>query len=142
MVVVVPQMHQEQKSCDGSFVRIKSDKLTNMARQTLENIKKYKARDRKRLADRERKELREQREKSRNSIWSKIFGYKEQPEPTDEELIKMHENSGSPGCIWLPETFWIDYRYSINAEVAHRLLLAAEHADEVAVSTKDLERLI
>jgi len=142
MVVVVPQMRHEQKPCDGSFIRIPSEKLKTMALQTLENIKKYKAKDRKRLADRERKELQEKREKRRNSIWSKIFGYKEQPEPTDEELIKMHENSGSPGCIWLPETFWIDYRYEKNIEVAHRLLNATEYADEVAVSTKDLERLI
>jgi hypothetical protein len=141
MVVVVPHI-PEQKPCDGSFVRLSSDKLKNMALNTLDNIKVYKANDRKRLADRERKELREQREKSRNSIWSKIFGYKERPEPTDDELIKMHENSGSPGCIWLPETFWIDYRYEKNIEVAHRLLNAANHADEVAVSTKDLERLI
>lgn len=141
MVVVVPQI-PEQKPCDGSFVRISSEKLKKMALTTLDNIKKYKAHDRKRLADRERKELREQREKSRNSIWSKIFGYKERPEPTDDELIKMHENSGSPGCIWLPETFWIDFRYEKNKEVAYRLLNAAEHADEVAVSTKDLERLI
>ncbi len=142
MVVVVPQMHQEQKPCDGSFIRLPSEKLKGMALQTLENIKKYKARDRKRLADRERKELQEKQEKRRKSIWSKIFGYKEQPEPTDEELIKMHEGKGGGDTIWLPETFWIDFRYSKNAEVAHRLLLAAEHADEVAVSTLDLERLI
>lgn len=141
MVVVVPQVH-EQKPCDGSFVRIPSEKLTALAFKSLDNIKKYKAADRKKLADRERKELRERREKSRNSIWSKIFGYKERPEPTDEELIKMHENSGNPSCIWLPETFWIDFRYEKNIEVAYRLINAAKHADEVAVSTKDLERLL
>lgn len=141
MVVVVPQM-QNSRTCDGSFVRLPSEKLKNMALNTLDNIKFYKAKDRKKLADRERKELREYEEKRRKSIWSKIFGYKERPEPTDEELIKRHENSGSPGCIWLPETFWIDYRYEKSIEVAHRLLNAAEHADEVAVSTQDLERLI
>jgi hypothetical protein len=54
----------------------------------------------------------------------------------------MHEGSGTPGLIWFPETFWIDYRYEKNIEVAHRLLNAASYADEVAVSTQDLERLI
>jgi hypothetical protein len=139
MVVVVPQVH-EQKPCDGSFVRIPSDKLTQMALKSLDNIKVYKARDRKELANRERKELLARREKKRNSIWSKIFGYKEQPMPTDEELIKMHEQSGDG--IWLPETVWIDFRYQKNIEVAYRLINAAKHADEVAVSTKDLERLL
>lgn len=142
MVVVVPQMHQERKPCDGSFIRISSAKLKEMANQTLENIKLYKAHDRKRLASRERKEFLERQEKKRNSIWSKLFGYKEVPVPTDEEFIKLHGGKGGGDTIWLPETFWIDFRYSKNAEVAHRLLLAAEHADEVAVSTKDLERLI
>ncbi len=139
MVVVVPQVH-EQKPCDGSFVRISSDKLTQMARQSLENIKKYKARDRKRLADKERDEYNKRIEKKRNSLWSKLFGYTEPPTPSDEELIKMHEQSGDG--IWLPETFWIKFRYQTNIEVAYRLINAAKYADEIAVSTKDLERLI
>ena len=139
MVVVVPHV-PEQKPCDGSFVRISSANLKEMANRTLKNIPKYKAYDRERLAKRLKKELLEEREKSRNSIWSKIFGYKEKPIPSDEELIKAHEGSGEG--IWLPETFWIDFRYSKNIEVAQRLLHAAQYADEIAVSTKDLERLI
>jgi hypothetical protein len=139
MVVVMPHV-TEQKPCDGSFVRISSVKLTEMARETLENIKTYKEHDLQKLIAREKAEIIKRREKSRNSLWSKIFGYTERPMPSDEEIIKMHESSGDG--IWLPETFWIDFRYEKNMEVAYRLLLAAKHADEVAVSTKDLERLI
>ena len=139
MVVVVPQIH-EQKSCDGSFVSIPSDKLKVMVLQTLDNIKKYKSRDLKRLANNEREMLLAKREKDRNSIWSKIFGYKEKPMPTDEELIEIHKNSGDG--LWLPETFWIDLRYQKNIEVAERLYNATKYTDVVTVSTQDLQRLI
>lgn len=139
MVVVVPP-HTEQKPCDGSFVRIPSAKITEMARQTLANIKQYKAKDIQRLIAKEKEEILKRREKKRNSLWSKIFGYVEPPMPSDEEIIKMHEHSGDG--IWIPETVWIDFRYEKNIEVAYRLINAAKYADEVAVSTKDLSRLI
>ncbi|WP_216073209.1 hypothetical protein, partial [Acinetobacter nosocomialis] len=71
--------------------RISSEKLTKLARQSLENIKKHKAADLKSLADSERAKFNKRIEKKRNSLWSKIFGYTELPNPTDEELIKMHE---------------------------------------------------
>lgn len=140
MVVVMPP-HAEQKPCDGSFIRISSEKLTKLARQTLENVKRYKAKDIQRLIDREKEELLERREKRKNSLWSKIFGYIEPPMPSDEEILEAYKNQRYD-CIWIPETTWIDFRYEKNIEVAYRLINAAKYADEVAVSTKDLERLI
>lgn len=140
MVVVVPQI-PEKKPGDGSFVRISSKTLTEKARQTLQNIKAYKKHDTQRLIDRERQEILDQREKSRKSIWSKLFGYKEKPIPTDEEVLEIHKNKGA-GTIWLPETFWIDFRYSKNEDVAYRLINAAKYAEELYVSTEDLQRLI
>lgn len=139
MVAIIPQI-TEQKPCDGSFVRVPSVKLTERARQTLENIKAYKQHDLKKLIASEKKEILKQRDSRRNSLWTKLFGYTEPPMPTDEEIIKIHEQNGDG--IWLPETVWINYRYSEYEETARRLLNAAQYADEVAVSTKDLAKLI
>lgn len=141
MVVVVPP-RAEQKARDGSFVYISSEKITQMARQTLANVKQRKAAAVQRLIEREKEELIQKREKKRNSFWSKLFGYKEPPMPSDEEILKAYKNQGDGMHIWIPETTWIEFRYNANVEVAYRLINAAKYADEVAVSTEDLARLI
>lgn len=140
MVVVVPQVQQE-KHKDGSFVKVSSKDITKRAYASLASIKLCKARDTQRLIERERIEVMAAREKKRNSLWSRLFGYKEKPEPTDAELLKSIETQRGDG-IWLPETFWIDVRYDKYIEVANRLINAAKYADEIFVSTEDLERLL
>jgi len=140
MVTVIPQMSYDKK-CDGSFVKVNSKIIIEKARASLANIEKRKKRETQRLVDDRRKELVEREKKRENSWWSRLFGYKARQLPTDEQILHSIENERGDG-IWLPETFWIDYRYSKNQDIAYRLINAAEYAEEIYVSTEDLERLL
>lgn len=140
-MVVVPQMQYQGKPCDGSFVKMASQEVTRLAKESLSNIENRKSAAVQRLIDKRRKLIQEDRERARNSIWCGLFGYKEQPMPTDEEILHQIKTERFD-CIHIPETTWIDIRYEKYEDVAYRLLNAAKHADEIYVSTQDLERLL
>lgn len=133
-----PYSHVE---CDGSFVKMSAKEVKARAEESYWEIKKRKKEAVQRLIDSRKKEILKDREKARNSFWSRIFGYKERPMPTDEEIQESLE-SYSGEFLHLPETHWIDLRYEKYVDVALRLMNAAEHAEEVYVSTTDLERLL
>ena len=139
MVVVVPQIEQK-KHVDGSFVKVSSVDITKKAHESLKVIERQKKRQIQDLITRLRKERNEEIEKKKSSLWSRLFGYKEIPEPNDEQILKSYECSGEG--IWMPETFFIDLSWEKYIDVAYRLINAAKYADEIFVSTEDLEKLL
>lgn len=129
MVVVVPQMQQAKKR-DGSFVSLPSTKIIYLCERTLERITNHRKRAHKKLIE-------ETREEMVNDWWHKLW---KKPIPTDEEVLSYIHRSGGD-TIRLPETFWINCHGVTNEDTAHRLLNAAKYADEVCISTEDLERI-
>lgn len=130
MVVVVPQMQQHQKRRDGSFVTMPSHRIILLCEQTLQRIADYRKRQHKKLIEDTRAEM-------IDNWWHKLW---KKPDPTDEEVLTyIHRGGGD--TIRLPETFWINIHGSTEEDVAHRLLNAAKYADEVCISTEDLERI-
>lgn len=129
MVVVVPQMQQPKKR-DGSFVTVPSKTIIDLCNKTIDRIAKYRERAHKKLIETTRDEM-------VNDWWHKLW---KKPVPTDEEVLTYIHRSGGD-TIRLPETFWINFHGSANEDVAHRLLNAAKYADEVSISTEDLEKI-
>jgi hypothetical protein len=127
--------------CDGSFVKMSSREVQARAEESYWEIKKRKKEAVQRLINKRKEEILKDREKKRNSFWSRIFGYKERLMPTDEEIQEALE-SYSGEFLHFPETHWIDLRYEKYVDVALRLMNAAKYSEEVYVSTTDLERLL
>lgn len=129
-MIVIPPVNHQTKSCDDSFVKMTSSKIIEMAKATLKYIKDYRDSATKAVFDNEKQYI-------MNGFWHKLF---KRPEPTDEEVWASVNRCGGD-VIHFPETFFINLRYSKNEDAAHRLLNAAQHADEIYISTKDLRRL-
>jgi len=129
-----------QVNCDGSFVKMSSKELLAQAQESYNAIKRLKKEAVQRLVERRKEQILKDREKEKNSIWRAIFGYKERPMPTDEEILESLESYGDGFSF--PETHWIELQYDKYVDTALRLMNAAQYADEVYVSTSDLERLL
>lgn len=133
--------YSTESKCDGSFAKVDSSSLIELAHQSLENIEKYKKQEVQRLINRKRNKFLAKEEKRKNSLWSKLFGFKPRKEPTDEEIYEFIKNDHDD-VIGPSELFWMDLRYEKYIDTANRLINAAKYAPEVFVSTEDLERLL
>lgn len=145
-MVIIPQMYSQTK-CDGSFVKLSSEEVKARSLESLKQIRKEIKAATQHLIDDRRQQIEEERKHRRNSIWygflNLFTGDKEDPPmPTDEEILHDIEHDCPGDYIHLPETYWIDLRYDKYRDVAYRLYNAASHADEIYVSTSDLEMLL
>jgi hypothetical protein len=111
---------------DGSFVLIRSDIIKAKCENALASIKAAREKYRQEAMDKARAEM-------MNGFWFKLF---KKPVPTDEQ-VESYLCDG----VMFSELFRIQIMYYKQEDVANRLLSASKYADEMYVSTEDLERL-
>jgi hypothetical protein len=118
-----------ENQCDGSFIKMPSKKVSEMAKARLAWIEQYKK-------DRRQKHIDKNRQEMINGWWHR---FRKLPIPTDQEVIDYIEDSyrnGNWGINWWPVN-----HYSESEAVANRLINACEHAEDIYISTEDLQRI-
>lgn len=128
MVIMFPFGQRESQS--ASLVKLTSAKVIDKCERSLAYIKAYRENEFKKLIVKER-------ERIVNGFFHKLF---KRPVPSDEEVVRIIEQP-SGDVFNVPETFWINIQFHKSEEIAKRLLNAAKQADEIYVSTEDLEYL-
>lgn len=106
---------------DGSFVMMRSDIIKIKCERTLIWIKEAREEKIKNLMD-------SARAKIMQGFWHRLF---KKPIPTDDQ-VKAYLDY---------ELFFAQVRYGNSEAIANKLLNACKYADEIYVSTEDLERL-
>jgi hypothetical protein len=110
---------------DGSFVRMRSDVIKAKCEAMLIAIKSIRQ-------ERVKKTIEEGRQRMMQGFWHRLL---KKPVPTDDQ-VKSYLSDGM-----ISETFWDEISFYKNEEVAKKLLNACTYAEEIFVSTEDLERL-
>jgi hypothetical protein len=112
--------------CDGSFVKIASKDAIEMATKTLAWVDKLRS-------DRQAGTIEIEQQRINNGFFHKLFRMKEATvEDAKKNLAYDHWN--------------FDYHFNgliahKNESAANRILNAAKHADEIYISTEDLQRI-
>lgn len=110
----------------GSFIKMPSDKVAQMASECLKNIREAKEK-------RRQEELDSWRKIMVNRFWHKLL---KKPAPTDEEVINwVNDNS------WEGFDYWNSLRYAVREAAAGRVLHACKFVSEIYISTEDLEKI-
>lgn len=112
--------------CDGSFVKMDSKVVKEMAFKTLERIKTYRA-------ARKEKAIHDVINDINNGFWHKLLRLKP---ATREDAIAYLE-----GDVWNFDYHFTACMSAKAFESAERLLNACEHAEVVYISTEDLNRI-
>jgi hypothetical protein len=111
--------------CDGSFIKMPSKKIAEMAQATLVWVKEQREAKRQAYIERARQEI-------MGGWWHR---FRNKPVPTDEEALAAIEENSWSGYNLIPLV-------GGKAEsAAIRLLKACEHAEEIYISTEDLRRI-
>ena len=110
---------------DGSFVRMRSDVIKAKCEAMLIAIEAVRKK-------RVQETIEATRQRMMKGFWHRLF---KRPVPTDEQ-VRQHLNDG-----FISELFWDENAYFKNEEIARKLLNASKYAEEIYVSTEDLERL-
>jgi hypothetical protein len=113
-------------NADGSFVKISSKDATEMAAKTLIWVDKLRT-------NRLNRAIEIEIQRINNGFWHKLFRMK------DATVEEAKKSLAYDECNF-------DYHFTSliagkNEETALRILNAAEHADEVYISTEDLKRI-
>jgi hypothetical protein len=118
-------VNNETIECDGSFIKMSSKKIAELANNTLVWVKEVRETKRKSYIENVRQEI-------MNGWWHR---FRNKPIPTDEEVLaRIEENP------W--NSFNLIPIHGGKAEAAAiRLLKACEYADEIYISTEDLRRI-
>lgn len=111
-----------------SYVTLKSSKVTEMARRTLETILESRA-------ERLRSICEAYRQRSFNRFWWKLT---RQAPPSDDDVVAHLKANASP----FSAINYVDIMHGFQQDVAMRLLRASQNADEVNVSLTDLDQLV
>src|SRR5580692_1583915 len=115
-------------SCDGSFIKMSSKKVSEMAKAKLVWIEQYKKDRRQQHIDRNRQAI-------MNGWWHR---FRKLPVPTDQEVIDYIDEyrKSNWGMNWWP----INHYYGSEV-VCIRLINACLHAEEIYISTEDLQSI-
>jgi len=111
---------------DGSFVKVASKDVLEMAKDTLQWIKNERAARKKKAIETEQKRL-------NNGFWHKLFRCKDVTIEAAEESLKDDP--------WDFDYHWSPAMYYKTEDACNRIINAAKHADEIYISTKDLRRI-
>jgi hypothetical protein len=104
--------------CDGSFVKMSSKTVAEMATKELEWIKQYREKKTQRAIE-------SCRQKMVNGWWHRLW---KKPVPTDQEVIVFLEF----------DIDMINATYGCSEMIAKRLLNACQYAEDIFISTEDL----
>ena len=118
--------------CDGSFIKIPSPKVAEMAKAKIKWIEKYRANKIAKLIGSRRQEMIKPTWWDR--LWNNVI-----PVPTDQEVIEDYRREAAIPYNWFDPLYNAEQEYSGNYYIAHRLLRATQHADEIYISTEDLQ---
>ena len=114
-----------ENNCDGSFIKMPTSKVAEMAQKTLDWINQYRA-------EKTQKYIESHRQYMVSGFWHRFW---KRPAPSDKEVIKNINNNP-----WNNFQF-IAMSYDITEKTAKRLLIACKQADEIYISTEDLQRI-
>jgi len=111
---------------NDSFIKMPTSKVAQMAQKAIDTLQ---ARRQERLD----KYVEERLQTTTNHWWHRLWNKKN---PTREEMVAFLENE-EWGSYW-----YIANSYNDQLYVARRLLNACKQADEIYLSTKDLDNIL
>ena len=114
------------KKFHGSFIKMPSKKVREMAAATLEKIRKSREEEYK-------SDLEHYRQEMMKGFWHRLL---KKPAPTDVEVIAWHDK-----VYYDSFGMWSELRYGNQEAAARRLHRACEEADEIYISTEDLSQI-
>jgi hypothetical protein len=114
-----------ENKCDGSFIKMPSQKVSEMAKSTLVWIKEYREKRTKTYINNARQEI-------MNGWWYRFI---KRSILTDEEVLAIIHKNPFNGFAFIP------IAYDKLEDAAKRLLNACHHTDEIYISTEDLQRI-
>lgn len=111
---------------DGSFVKIASKNAIEMATKTLARIEKLRAESKEKAIEIERQHI-------NNGFFHKLFRMKDATIEDAEKSLSYDD--------WNFDYHFTGLIAHKNEDSANRILNAAQHADEIYISTEDLQRI-
>jgi hypothetical protein len=111
---------------NDSFVKMPTSKVAEMAQNTKNKLKA-------RRDEQLDKYVKERIQKTVNHWWHRLWSKKD---PTYQEMVSFLETEDF-GAYW-----WIANQYNDQLNVANRILRACCQADEIYLSTKDLDNIL
>jgi hypothetical protein len=119
-------MYYDNERCDGSFIKMPSKKVSEMAKDKLARINAY-------IKERKEKHIKYVRQEIIGGFWHRFWN---RPDPTDEEIIAFCND-----MVFYDRLAWPNLNYNDTIYVANRLINACQHAEELYISTEDLQRI-